>query len=216
MSNLARAEAGNREGNQLAAARVRALAAAMLMAGLVAGCSSVSDANKPDAMYGGAPSQASTADTVFPDLRSVPQERPAVATPAERQEIAAGLAQDRTEAAQADRDLRSGPVSNSAVSRPSPVAPLQDLPPELEKQSRYHEAPVLPMPESRGGHRDFSKVLPERLMQTAAVNNPAPEVVTEDGAAAAAPSAEPAVDTGPEITPAPTRKVDVKPAVGQP
>lgn len=215
MSNLARAEAGNREGNQLAAARVRALAAAMLMAGLVAGCSSVSDTNKPDAMYGGAPSQAA-ADTVFPDLRSVPQQRPEVATPAERQQMAAGLAEDRASAAAADREMRSGPVSNSTVSRPSPVAPLQDLPPELEKQSRYQESPVIPMPESRGGHRDFSKVLPERLMQTAAVSDRAPEVVTEDGAAAASRSAAPAEDKGPEITPAPTKKVDVKPTVGQP
>lgn len=213
MSNLARGGAMNREAGAVAAARVRVAATALLVAGLMAGCSSVSDANKPDAMYGGAPSQAS-ADAVFPDLRSVPQERPAATTPAEREAIAAGLAQDRSEAAEADRMLRASGSSSMLVT-PPPLPALSDLP-ELQQQSRYDAAPVIPAPESRGGHRDFSKVLPERLMQTAAANTGTAETVTEDGAAAASRSAEPAVDTGPEITPAPTRKVDVKPVIGQP
>ena len=213
MSNLARGGAMNREAGAGAAARVRVAATALLVAGLMAGCSSVSDANKPDAMYGGAPSQAS-ADAVFPDLRSVPQERPAATTPAEREAIAAGLAEDRAEAAEADRMLRASGSSSMLVT-PPPLPALSDLP-ELQQQSRYDAAPVIPAPESRGGHRDFSKVLPERLMQTAAANTGTAETVTEDGAAAASRSAEPAVDTGPEITPAPTRKVDVKPVIGQP
>lgn len=214
MSNLAGHGAVNREAGAVASARVRVAAAALLLGGLMAGCSSVSDASKPDAMYGGAPSQAS-ADAVFPDLRSVPQERPAATTPAEREAIAAGLAQDRTEAAEADRMLRA-PGSSSVLVTPPPLPALTDLPAELEQQSRYDAAPVIPAPESRGGHRDFSRVLPERLMQTAAANTGAAETVTEDGAAAAPRSAEPAVDTGPEVTPAPTKKVDVKPAIGQP
>lgn len=214
MSNLARGGAMNRDAGAIAAARVRVAAAALLIGGLMAGCSSVSDANKPDAMYGGAPSQASAADAVFPDLRSVPQERPAATTPAEREAIADGLAQDRSEAAEADRMLRA-PGSSSVLVTPPPLPALSDLP-ELQQQSRYDAAPVIPAPESRGGHRDFSKVLPERLMQTAAANTGTAETVTEDGAAAASRSAEPAVDTGPEITPAPTKKVDVKPVIGQP
>lgn len=213
MSNLAGRGAVNREAGAVAAARVRVAAAALLLGGLMAGCSSVSDANKPDAMYGGAPSQAS-ADAVFPDLRSVPQERPAATTPAEREAIAAGLAQDRTDAAEADRMLRA-PGNSSVLVTPPPLPALSDLP-ALEQQSRYDAAPVIPAPESRGGHRDFSKVLPERLTQTAAVNTGAAETVTEDGAAAAPRNAEPAVDTGPDVTPAPTKKVDVKPAIGQP
>ena len=209
MSNLA--------GRGAAKSRAGAVAAAAaLMAFAMAGCSSVSDANKPDAMYGGAPSQAS-ADAVFPDLRSVPQERPAATSPAERQKIAASLADDRTEAAEADSSLRGevrAPGSSSVVTTPPPLPALQDLPPELEQQSRYEDAPVLPMPTERGGHRDFTKVLPARLMQTAAADTAEPEVMTEDGAAAQ--SDEPAADTGPEITPAPTRKVTVKPVIGQP
>lgn len=205
MSNLA--------GGGAAKSRAGAVAAAaVLVAFAMAGCSSVSDANKPDAMYGGAPSQAS-ADAVFPDLRSVPQERPAATTPAEREAIAEGLAQDRANAAEADRMLRA-PGSSSVLVTPPPLPALEDLPPELEQQSRYDNAPVLPMPTERGGHRDFTKVLPARLMQTAAADTGEPEVMTEDGAAAQ--SDEPAVDTGPEITPAPTRKVTVKPVIGQP
>ncbi|MFN4355323.1 hypothetical protein [Parvibaculum sp.] len=206
MSNLAGAVAAIRKAKPVAAA-------ALLSAGLLAGCSSVSDGNKPDAMYGGAPSQAS-ADAVFPDLRSVPQERPAASTSAEREAIASGLAEDRANAAEADRMLRA-PGSSSVLVTPPPLPALSDLP-ELEQQSRYEAAPVIPAPESRGGHRDFTKVLPERLMQTAAANTAPAETVTEDGAAASQRSAEPAVDTGPEITPAPTKKVDVKPAIGQP
>lgn len=213
MSNLAKGGAMTREAGAVAAARMRVAAAALLAAGLAA-CSSVSDANKPDAMYGGAPSQAVAADAVFPDLRSVPQERPAATTPAEREAIAAGLAQDRANAAEADRALRAS-GSSSVLVTPPPLPALGDLPPNLEQQTRYDSAPVIPAPESRGGHRDFAKVLPERLMQTAAANTARSETVTEDGAAASR-SAGPAVDTGPEITPAPTRKVTVKPAIGQP
>jgi hypothetical protein len=213
MSNLARGKAMNREAGAVAAARVRAAAAALLVAGLMAGCSSVSDANKPDAMYGGAPSQTS-ADAVFPDLRSVPQERPAATTPAEREAIAAGLAADRAKAAEADRELRA-PGSSSVLVTPPPLPQLTDLPADLEQQTRYDAAPVIPAPQSRGGHRDFAAVLPERLMRTAAANTGSAETVTEDGAAASR-SAEPAEDKGPEITPAPTRKVTVKPAIGQP
>lgn len=213
MSNLARGGAFNREAGAVAAARMRVAAVALLVAGIATGCSSVSDANKPDAMYGGAPSQAS-ADAVFPDLRSVPQERPAASTPAEREAIAAGLAQDRAEAAEADRMLRA-PGSSSVLVTPPPLPALQDLPANIQEQTRYEDAPLIPMPDSRGGHRDFTKVLPERLMQTAAVDTGAAEAITEDGAAAAR-SSEPAEDTGPEITPAPTKKVTVRPVIGQP
>ena len=95
------------------------------------------------------------------------------------------------------------------------MAALDDEAPAMkDKQSLYESAPVIPMPEARGGHSDYSKVLPQKEVQTAAKEPEGePKVMTEDGGAAAS---EPAVDTGPEVTAAPTKRVTVKPAVGEP
>jgi hypothetical protein len=101
------------------------------------------------------------------------------------------------------------------VAQPTPVPALDDdAPATKDKQSLYESAPVIPMPGARGGHSDYSKVLPQKEVQTAAKEPEGePEVVTEDGGAAAS---EPAVDTGPEVTAAPTKRVTVKPSVGEP
>jgi hypothetical protein len=216
-------QTAHRVNRSLAAkARAGAAAAALLMAGaMLAGCSAVSDDAKPDAMYGGTPSQA-TADAVFPDLRSVPQQRPAASTLEERKDVARDLAADREEAIQAEDALRSGALaptgaSTSVTARPTPLPQLSDLPPDVQKHSLYADAPIIPMPTDRGGHSDFTKVLPERLLKTAAAKTEASGVVTEDGAPAAAPASSTASeDTGPEVTAAPTRHVTVKPAIGAP
>lgn len=214
----------HRESRSLAAkARTGVAAAALLMAGaMLAGCSAVSDDTKPDAMYGGTPSQA-TADVVFPDLRSVPQQRPATSTLEERKDVARDLAADREEAARAEEALRRGALlsptgpATSVTARPTPLPELTDIPAELEKQALYTDAPVIPMPTSRGGHSDFTKVLPERLLKTAAAKAEASGTVTEDGAPAAVPASRAtSEDTGPEVTAAPTRHVTVKPVIGAP
>ena len=99
------------------------------------------------------------------------------------------------------------------VSRAAGVAGRDDVTEGMDKESRYEAAPTIPLPGDRGGHSDYSKVLPEKETKTAAkAPDEEPEVMTEDGAAAPS-SAE---DTGPEVTPAPTRHVTVKPSVGQP
>ena len=197
-----------------AAARGCGIAAALIMAGLAGGCSALSDDAKPDAAYGGTPSQA-PADAPFPDLRDVPQAQPAATPLEERKEIAKGLAADRENALHSDQVLRGGteaPAPAPSVSRPTPVPALEDVPEGVDKQSLYESAPVIPMPGERGGHSDYSKVLPQQEVQTAAKEpEEEPEVMTEDGAAA-----EPAEDTGPEVTAAPTRHVTVKPVIGQP
>lgn len=215
----------HRESRSLAAkARTGVAAAALLMAGtiLLAGCSAVSDDAKPEAMYGGTPSRAA-ADAVFPDLRSVPQQRPAASTPEERKEVARELAADREEAARAEEALRSGALlsptglATSVTARPTPLPELTDIPVELDRQALYKDAPVIPMPTSRGGHSDFTKVLPERLLKTAAAKAEASGTVTEDGAPAATPSSSASgEDKGPEVTAAPTRHITVKPVVGAP
>ncbi|MBO6635806.1 hypothetical protein [Parvibaculum sp.] len=194
---------------------VKSVAAAAALLVAVAGCSAFSDDAKPDAMYGGTPSEAPE-DAAFPDLRDVPEERPEVTTLDERQGLAKGLAADREKAIHSDRVLRGGteaPAPAPVVSRPTPVPELGDVPEGQDKQSLYEAAPTLPLPSDRGGHSDYSKVLPKKEVQTAAKEaDEEPEVMTEDGAAAQS-SAE---DTGPEVTPAPTRHVTVKPSVGQP
>ncbi|MDP2123751.1 MAG: hypothetical protein Q8J92_05155 [Parvibaculum sp.] len=195
--------------------------AAVLLAGLMlAGCSAMSDSAKPEAMYGGAPAPAS-ADATFPDLRSVPKQAPEATPPAEQQRIADGLADDRTQARYADQLLRSGTAAPASSSRagplPPPLPPLGEVPvdPEYERRSLYEQAPIIPMP-ARGGHSDMTAVF---KIETAARAPTASEaaVVTEDGAAAAAPApaTSSGVDTGPEVTPAPTKRVTVKPVIGQ-
>lgn len=187
--------------------------AALLAATLATGCSAISDDAKPDAVYGGTPAPA-PADAAFPDLRDVPTERPAATPLDERKDLAKELAADREKAQHSDQVLRGGteaPAPAPVISKPAPVPAIGDVPsdPKSDKQSLYQSAPVLPLPE-RGGHRDYSAVL---KTQTAAVETAKAEVVTEDGAAAAS---EPAADTGPEVTPAPTKRITVKPAAGQP
>lgn len=224
MSNPTWGQAASRESRSVAAkTRAAAVATALLMAGaMMTGCSAVSDDAKPEAMYGGTPSSGA-ADAVFPDLRSVPQQRPDASTPEERQELASDLAADRAQAARADDALRSGiqsptGLSTSVTAPPPPLLPLGDVPEGLEKESRYKNAPTIPMPTDRGGHKDFTKVLPERLLKTAAAKAEPASTVTEDGAPAASEPARTATteDTGPEVTAAPTRQVTVKPAIGAP
>lgn len=199
-----------------AAARKCGFAAVLIMAGLAGGCSMLSDDAKPDAAYGGTP-DAAPADAAFPDLRDVPKEQPAATPLEERKGIAEGLAADRKNAMHSDQVLRGGteaPAPAPVVSQPTPVPALEDLPEGQDKQSLYESAPVIPMPGERGGHSDYSKVLPQQEVQTAAKEpDEEPEVMTEDGAAA---SAEPAEDRGPEVTAAPTKHVTVKPTIGQP
>ena len=194
---------------------LKSVAAAAALVVAVAGCSMLSDDAKPDAMYGGTPSAAPD-DAVFPDLRDVPDERPDATTLKEREDLAKGLAADRDKAMHSDRVLRGGteaPAPAPVVSKPTPVPELGDVPAGEDKQSLYDAAPTIPLPSDRSGHSDFSKVLPAKETQTAAnASEGEPEVMTEDGAAVQS-SAE---DTGPEVTPAPTRHVTVKPAVGQP
>ncbi|PKP78306.1 MAG: hypothetical protein CVT81_05005 [Alphaproteobacteria bacterium HGW-Alphaproteobacteria-3] len=214
MSELANGRGVNR---LAAAARSSGLAAALIMAGALAGCSAISDDVKPDAAYGGTPS-AAPAGAAFPDLRDVPQEQPAATPLDERKDVAKGLAADRENALHSDQVLRGGteaPAPAPVVAQPTPVPALDDdVPAAKDKQSFYDSAPVIPLPEARGGHSDYSKVLPQKEVQTAAKEPEGePEVMTEDGAAAAA---EPAEDTGPEVTAAPTKRVTVKPAVGMP
>ncbi|WP_333666845.1 hypothetical protein [Parvibaculum sp.] len=187
---------------------VKSVAAAAALAIAVAGCSAFSDDAKPDAMYGGTPSEAPE-DAAFPDLRDVPEERPEVTTLDERENLAKGLAADREKAMHSDSVLRGG----TEAPRPTPVPELGDVPMPDDKQSLYEAAPTLPLPGDRGGHSDYSKVLPEKETKTAAkAPDEEPEIMTEDGA----PAQSSAEDTGPEVTPAPTRHVTVKPAVGQP
>lgn len=199
-----------------AAARGYGLAAALIMAGALAGCSAVPDDIKPDAAYGGTPSQAPE-NAAFPDLRDVPQTPPAAMPLDERKDVAKGLAADRQNALHSDEVLRGGteaPAPAPVVAQPTPVPSLDDVPETKDKQSLYESAPVIPMPGARGGHSDYSKVLPQKEVQTAAKEPEGePEVMTEDGGAAAS---EPAVDTGPEVTAAPTKRVTVKPSVGAP
>ena len=196
---------------------LKSVAAAAALAVAVAGCSAFSDDAKPDAMYGGTPSQAPE-DAAFPDLRDVPQERPQATTLDQRDDLAKGLAADRDKAMHSDRALRGGteaPAPAPVVSKPTPVPALGDeeMPAGQDKQSLYEAAPTIPLPTDRGGHSDYSKVLPKKEVQTAAREDGAePEVMTEDGAAARSP----AEDKGPDVTAAPTKKVTVKPAVGQP
>lgn len=199
-----------------AAARGCGFAAVLIMAGIAGGCSMLSDDAKPDAAYGGTP-DAPPADAAFPDLRDVPEQQPAATPLGERKDIAKGLAADRQNALHSDQVLRGGteaPAPAPVVARPTPVPALEDVPEgPTDKQSLYEAAPTIPLPGGRGGHSDYSKVLPEREVQTAAKEpDEEQEVVSEDGAAAA----EPAADTGPEVTAAPTKRVTVKPAIGQP
>ncbi|MBX3488061.1 MAG: hypothetical protein KF769_06450 [Parvibaculum sp.] len=204
-----------------ALAKVGPATAAVLLAGLaLGGCSMISDDAKPEALYGGTPAPAS-ADATFPDLRSVPQSAPQVTSPAEQQQIADGLADDRDQARYADQLLRSGTAA-PASSRPAgpvppPLPPLENIPAGMEdKRALYENAPIIPMP-ARGGHRDMTAVF---KIETASRAPTAEEAatVTEDGAPAAAPApaASSGVDTGPEVTPAPTKRVTVKPVIGQP
>ncbi|ABS64551.1 hypothetical protein Plav_2944 [Parvibaculum lavamentivorans DS-1] len=190
---------------------LKACGAALMVATLASGCSAISDDAKPEAVYGGTPAPAPEG-AAFPDLRDVPTERPAALPLEERKGLAEGLVADRERAQHSDQVLRGGteaPAPAPVVNRPTPVPALDDVPAGTQdKQSLYRDAPVLPLPE-RGGHRDYSAVL---KTQTAAMETAEAEVMTEDGAAAA----EPAVDTGPEVTPAPTKRVDVKPSAGQP
>ena len=200
-----------------AAARGRGFAAVLIMAGALAGCSALSDDSKPEAAYGGTPA-AAPEDAAFPDLRDVPQTQPAATPLDERKDVAKGLAADRQNALHSDQALRGGteaPAPAPVVAQPTPVPALDDeAPATKDKQSLYESAPVIPMPGARGGHSDYSKVLPQKEVQTAAKEPEGePEVVTEDGGAAAS---EPAVDTGPEVTAAPTKRVTVKPSVGEP
>lgn len=196
-----------------AQAKVGPAVAAALLAGLLAGCSAISDTAKPEAMYGGTPA-ASPADATFPDLRSVPAARPEVTSLAEQQQIVQGLADDREEARHADQLLRSGTAAPASTRRTGPMPPplpaLDDIPADIDnKRSLYENAPVIPMP-ARGGHRDMAAVFNLETASRAPTAAEA-EVVTEDGA----PAASSGADTGPEITPAPTKRVDVKPVVGQ-
>lgn len=197
-----------------AQAKLGPAVAAVLLAGLLAGgCSAISDTVKPDAMYGGTPA-ASAKGTTFPDLRSVPEARPEVASAAEQQQMAEGLAADRDQARYADQLLRSGTGAPASTQRTGPMPPplpsLDDVPPEVlnGRSSLYEDAPVIPMP-TRGGHSDMTAVF---KIETAAKAPSADEaaVVTEDGA----PAASSGADTGPEVTPAPTKRVDVKPVIG--
>ena len=194
---------------------VKSVAAAAALLVALAGCSAFSDDAKPDAMYGGTPSEAPD-DAAFPDLRDVPDERPDVMTLDERKDLAQGLAADRDKAMHSDRVLRGGteaPAPAPVVSKPTPVPELGDVPAGDDKQSLYDAAPTIPLPGDRGGHSDYSKVLPAKETQTAAKDTgEEPEVMTEDGAAAQS-SAE---DKGPAVTAAPTKHVTVKPSVGQP
>ena len=213
MSVLANGRGVNRVA---AAARGCGFAAALIMAGALAGCSAISDEAKPDAAYGGTPA-AAPEDAAFPDLRDVPQTPPAATPLEEREELAKGLAADRQNALHSDQVLRGGteaPAPAPVVAQPTPVPALDDAPATPDKQSLYESAPVIPMPGARGGHRDYSKVLPQKEVQTAAKEPEGePEVMTEDGGEAAS---EPAEDTGPEVTAAPTKRVTVKPSVGEP
>ena len=214
MSVLANGRGVNRVA---AAARSNGFAAVLIMAGALAGCSAISDDVKPDAAYGGTPSQAPE-NAAFPDLRDVPQTPPAATPLDERKDVAKGLAADRDNALHSDQVLRGGteaPAPAPVVARPTPVPALdEDAPVAKDKQSSYESAPVIPVPDARGGHADYSKVLAPKEVQTAAKEpDEAAEVMTEDGAAAAS---EPAVDTGPEVTAAPTKRVTVKPSVGEP
>ncbi len=70
-----------------------------------------------------------------------------------------------------DRVLRGGIEASApapVVSRPTPVPELGDVPMPDDKQSLYEAAPTLPLPGDRGGHSDYSKVLPEKETKTAA------------------------------------------------
>lgn len=198
-----------------ASGMLKASVAALFMAAAVSGCSAFSDDAKPEAVYGGTPAEA-PADATFPDLRDVPAERPAATPLEERKDIAEGLVADRERALHSDQVLRGGteaPAPAPVVATPTPVPALDDVPEGAmkDKQSLYEAAPTLPLP-GRGGHSDYSKVL---KVETAAVKTADADVVTEDGAPAASDS-EPAEDTGPEVTPAPTKRVTVKPSVSQP
>lgn len=198
-----------------AAARGCGFAAVLIMAGVAGGCSMLSDDAKPDAAYGGTPA-AAPADAAFPDLRDVPEQQPAATPLEERKDIAKGLAADRKNALHSDQVLRGGteaPAPAPVLAQPTPVPALEDVPEGKDKQSLYESAPTIPMPGKRGGHSDYSKVIPQKEVQTAAKEaDEEPEVMSEDGAAAS----EPAEDTGPEVTAAPTKRVTVKPSIGQP
>ncbi|MEQ8283268.1 MAG: hypothetical protein RIC04_10065 [Parvibaculum sp.] len=197
-----------------ALAKVGPATAAVLLAGLMlAGCTAIPDSAKPEALYGGTPAPASP-EAAFPDLRSVPAKAPQTTPPAEQQRIADGLADDRDQARYADQLLRSGTAA-PASSRPAgpvppPLQPLENIPPGIdEKRALYENAPIIPMPE-RGGHRDMTAVFTIETASRAPTDEEA-ATVTEDGAPAAS-----GPDTGPEVTPAPTKRVTVKPVIGQP
>lgn len=185
---------------------VRAGAAALLIAGL-AGCSAVPDWAKPSAIYGDTPTSEATSDAEgFPELADVPGEKPTASSKARQQEIANSLAADREAAKHSDEVLRGGtepPAPPPQVTAPTPVKPLEDVPPEIEKRSSIDLPALVPMP-ARGGHTTLDAA---RRVQTAAAEAPkAPEP-----AVAEAKPAPRAADAEQPVTASPTTPVEVKP-----
>lgn len=200
--------------NEAGATRGRfALAGALaLMAAGLAGCSAVPSWANP---FGESRAASSPSESQgFPELSSVPGEKPQATSPAEQKEIASGLAADRAEAKHTDEVLRGGtepPAPAPQVSAPTtPVAPLKDTPDDTDLKNgkrSYNDAPkVIPMP-GRGGHKTLAAA---KGVQTAQAD-------TDTGKAAAPVPAEdkPNPDAEQPVNAAPTTPVEVKPADAQ-
>lgn len=185
----------------------RAGATALLVAGL-AGCSAVPDWAKPSAIYGDTPASESTSDAEgFPELADVPGKRPTASSKAGQQEIADSLAADRAAAKHTDEVLRGGtepPAPAPQVTTPTPVKPLEDVPPEVEKRSSVDLPALVPMP-ARGGHATLAAA---KRIQTAAADTPK---APEPAPAEAKPAAR-AADAEQPVTASPTTPVEVKPS----
>ncbi len=183
----------------------KAGAVALLIAGL-AGCSAVPDWAKPSAIYGeDQAAEAPSDEKGFPQLADVPTEKPATSSQDRQKEIATGLVADREAAKHTDEVLRGGtepPAPAPQVTAPTPVKPLEDVPPEAkDKQSSNERPKLLPMPD-RGGHATLAAA---KRIQTAAAETPkAPEPAVA--------KAKPAADAEQPVTASPTTPVEVKPS----
>lgn len=184
----------------------KAGAAALLIAGL-AGCSAVPDWAKPSAIYGDdKAAEAPSDEKGFPPLAEVPGEKPTASSQDRQKEIANSLVADREAAKHTDEVLRGGtepPAPAPQVTAPTPVKPLEDVPPEAkDKQSSRERPELLPMP-GRGGHATLAAA---RRVQTAAAETPkAPEPSVAEAKPAAADAEQP-------VNASPTTPVEVKPS----